>query len=175
MPKRRLILLRHAKSEHPLGTPDRERGLNPRGRKDAAKMGHYLAHHDLVPDLAVVSDSIRTRETWDLLTAELPAVPVRFEERIYEASPETILAVISAVEAKIKTLMILGHNPGLEDLSQVLIASGDVEARERLKEQLPTTGLVVIDFPIARWQDIHPHSGRLDRLIIPRALIAPTD
>jgi phosphohistidine phosphatase len=172
---RRLILLRHAKSEHPLGTADRERGLNPRGRKDAAKMGHYLAHHDLIPDLTIVSDSIRTRETWDLLTAELPKMPVKFDERIYEASADAILAVAGEIAARVRTLMIVGHNPGLQDLSQALIASGDVELREQLNEQLPTTGLVVIDFPVESWNELHPRSGRLDRFVIPRALITPTD
>jgi phosphohistidine phosphatase len=172
---RRLILLRHAKSEHPLGTPDLERGLNPRGRKDAAKMGHYLAHHALVPDLAIVSDSIRTRETWDMLTAELSAVPVRFDERIYEASADAIMNVIGETEARVRTLMIVGHNPGLQDLSHILIASGDVDARERLNEHLPTAGLVVTDFPVDRWDELHQHSGRLDRFIVPRTLVAPTD
>lgn len=138
-------------------------------------MGQYLAHHDLIPDLAIVSDSIRTRETWDLLTADLPTVPVRFEERIYEASVDAILTVIGAADAGLQSLMIIGHNPGLQDLSERLIASGDVEARERLNEQLPTTGLVVIDFPVSRWNELHPRSGRLDRFIIPRALTTPTE
>ena len=72
-------------------------------------------------------------------------------------------------------LMVVGHNPGLEEVCEVLIASGDIDAREQRKEHYPTSGLAVIDFAVDVWDAVHSHSGRLDRFIVPRALEAPTD
>ena len=70
------------------------------------------------------------------------------------------------------TLLLLGHNPGLHELALMLIASGDVEARERLREKLPTAGLVIVDFAFDDWVRLHPHSGRLERFVSPKSLEA---
>jgi phosphohistidine phosphatase len=70
----------------------------------------------------------------------------------------------------VRALLMIGHNPGLHDAARSLIASGDVEARERLNEGLPTSGLVVIDFPGKDWRKLHAPGGRLDRFITPRSL-----
>jgi len=75
----------------------------------------------------------------------------------------------------VHTLLVVGHNPGLQDLATMLIASGDVEARQRLKEKFPTSGLVVIDFALDDWSRVHAHAGRLDHFISPRSLAAATD
>src|SRR3954468_24768365 len=93
---RRLLLLRHAKAERSQpGGRDHDRVLAERGRADAKKLGLYLARHGFVPDRAVVSTAVRTCETWALLAAAfVKAPPVSFEERIYEASPQAILAAI---------------------------------------------------------------------------------
>ena len=72
-------------------------------------------------------------------------------------------------------LLVVGHNPGLHETARLLIASGDVEARERLNEGLPTSGLAVIDFAGRDWEKLHPHSGRLERFVTPRLLKAATD
>ena len=71
--------------------------------------------------------------------------------------------------------MVIGHNPGLHETARLLIASGDVEARERLNEGLPTAGLAVIDFAGEDWRKLHPHGGRLERFVTPRSLARPTD
>jgi phosphohistidine phosphatase len=170
----RLMLLRHAKSEKAeAGEPDRERHLNGRGRGDAPVIGAYMAHHALIPDLALVSPAVRTRETWERIVAELPNRPREtFEERLYNAGRQGILAVIKETAASVRTLMAVGHNPGLHDLARQLIASGDVEARERLNEGLPTSGLVVIDFAGNDWRKLHARSGRLMHFITPRSLAA---
>jgi phosphohistidine phosphatase len=65
---------------------------------------------------------------------------------------------------------VIGHNPGLHDLARLLIASGDVEARERLNEGLPTAGLAVIEFAAETWRKLHPQGGRLERFVSPRSL-----
>lgn len=174
---RRLMLLRHAKSERATpGSPDRDRKLNGRGRADAPTMGAYMARHGLVPDLAVVSAAARTRETWALVSAAFATPPpTLFEERIYETGPEALFAVIAETRPETKFLLLVGHNPGLHELAAVLIASGDVEARQHLGEALPTAGLVVIDLAFDDWNRLHPHAGRLERFVTPRSLAAATD
>lgn len=173
---RRLMLLRHAKTERAApGERDRDRKLIKRGRTDAPAIGAYMAHHRLTPDLALVSPAMRAQETWTLVAGAF-AKPPRFasDERIYNASPETLLAVIAGA-GKVPTLLLVGHNPGLQDLAVRMIASGDVDMRERLKENLPTSGLVVIDLPIDDWSLVHPHAGRLERYVSPRLIAAATE
>jgi len=174
---RRLILLRHAKSDWTgIGLKDRDRALAARGRDSAPKIGAYMAHHALVPDLVLVSTAIRARDTWGLVAeAFRRAPPVRYEERIYETGPKAIFDVIKAVDSEVHVLLVVGHNPGLRDLAEFLIASGDVDARQRLLDKFPTAGLAVIDFPVDDWAKLHPKSGRLDRFVAPRLLDMATD
>ncbi len=169
---RRLLLFRHSKAERPQpGERDDARALTDSGRADAIRMGHYLSRHDLIPDRAVMSPSARTIETWTLAAAALrPAPPADSDRRIYEAAALTLFNLISETSKAIGKLMLIGHNPGLQELALRLIASGDIEARERLQEELPTSGLAVIDFVFDDWAALHPHGGRLERFISPRAL-----
>ena len=194
---RRLMLLRHAKSDRPPGMPDHDRPLNRRGRDEAPLVGTYLAHNGLVPDRVLCSTSERTRETWDLAARALAGAappaqaaseprsagavkkkgsrsikrpPVDFDERLYAAEPQTILALLRETPPKVHSLLIVGHNPGIHEAALALIASGDVEARERLHEKFPTSGLAVIDFALDAWGKLHVRSGRLDRFITPRQL-----
>ena len=170
----RLMLLRHAKAEKAEpGMPDHARLLNARGRSDAALIGAYLARHSLDPDRVVVSTAQRTCETWEHLAAELAApVTAAFEDRLYNAGAPALLAVLKHTGPEVRSLLAIGHNPGLHDLARMLIASGDVEARERLNEGLPTSGLAVIDFAAADWRKLHAHGGRLERFVTPRSLAA---
>jgi phosphohistidine phosphatase len=172
----RLLLLRHAKAEKAApGARDHERALNPRGRSDAPLIGSYIARHALIPDRVLVSTARRTRETFDGVVTAFPArSTVSFEERLYDAKAEAILAVIKETPSDAASLLVIGHNPGLHDLAMLLIASGDVEARERLNEGLPTSGLAVIDFAADDWRKLHRRGGRLERFVSPRTL-APTD
>ncbi len=174
---RRLLLLRHAKSERlTLGADDMARKLNSRGRDDAPKIGMYMARHGLVPDRAMISPSARTRETWDLVAAAFPKRPPHvFDERLYEAGPEAILEVIRECRKAVPTLLVVGHNPGLQELAKLLIAAGDADARQRLSEKFPTAALAVIDFPFDDWAKLHPHAGRLDHFVSPRSLAAATE
>jgi phosphohistidine phosphatase len=173
----RLMLLRHAKTEKAaLGASDRERVLTARGRKDAPTIGAYLVDHALNPDRVIVSSARRTRETWERLALAFSTPPpAAYDERLYDAGPERILAVVSETERTASTLMVIGHNPGLHELAQLLIASGDVTARERLSEGLPTAGLAVIDFAGKDWRKLRPQGGRLERFVTPRSLKAATD
>ena len=172
----RLLLLRHSKAERGRsGERDHERQLAERGRDDAPKIGAYLAKHRYVPDQVVVSTSARTRETWSLAAAAMPGKPkVEFDERIYESTPKALLAVLRETGPKIRTLMMVGHNPSMQELAVQLVATGDIETRERLQEAFPTSGLAVIEFALDGWDRVHPQSGRLKLFITPRSIAEPT-
>ena len=174
---RRLLLLRHGKAERlQSGGRDHDRILAKRGRDDAEAIGAYLVRHKLIPDQALVSTSARTRETWGLVAkAFTKAPPVEFENTIYEAAPEAILKAIRATEPEAKTLLVVGHNPGMQQLAGLLIASGDVDARQRLLEEFPTAAFAMISFAVESWNGLHPEGGRLEHFVTPDALEAATD
>jgi phosphohistidine phosphatase len=174
---RRLLLLRHAKAERSEpGTKDISRVLIDRGRKDAARIGTYMAAHALVPDRVILSPAARTQETWKYAAAAFhPAPAAMSAERVYDATPHDILAIIKDTPASVHTLLVIGHNPGLHEFALMLIASGDIDARERLREKLPTSGLIIIDFAFDNWSKLHPQSGRLERFVSPRSLEAATN
>lgn len=174
---RRLLLLRHAKAERlQPGGRDQDRALTERGRADAKTLGAYLARHHSIPDRAVVSTAARTRETWvRAATAFGQAPPASFEDRLYNASPQVILEVIKETAAEVSTLLVIGHNPGLQELAAMLIATGDVEARERLGEEFPTSALATISFAAENWTGVHAHGGRLEHFVTPKSLTGATD
>jgi phosphohistidine phosphatase len=181
----RLMLLRHAKSDwsSSSGTPDMVRPLNARGEAAARLMGGYMARHRLIPQRVLCSPAQRTRETWAGISAQWgDDVEVAFEELLYAATPQAILSVIKAqgdardeAKAAVRILLVIGHNPGLQEAAELLIAAGDVSLRERLREKFPTSALAVIDFAADRWNRIHNRSGRLDRYVTPRSIAAETN
>ncbi len=173
---RRLLLLRHAKAERAVpSAPDRARKLDERGRKDAATMGAYLATHELLPDHVLVSPAVRTQETAKLAAAGWrPARETTTVKALYDAMPGDIFTAIQQAPAAAQTVLVIAHNPGLHELALMLIATGDIDAREALREKLPTSGLVIIDFAYDTWTELHPESGRLDRFVGPRSLEAAT-
>jgi phosphohistidine phosphatase len=133
------MLLRHAKSDWSRpGLPDRDRTLNARGREAAPMMAVHISNHGLAPQRVIVSSAVRTRETWKLMAPSFARKPETiFEQRLYEASPHTILSVIKETPDSIKSLMIVGHNPGLHTLALALVGSGD-GLREDLAAKFPT-------------------------------------
>jgi phosphohistidine phosphatase len=174
---RRLMLLRHAKSDWSApGRPDRERTLSTRGAKAAPLIGHYLADQDLIPDHAIVSTAERTRQTWQLLGERVTQPPsVSFDDRIYEAAPTDILAAIADAPKTAMSLLVVGHNPGLQSLALMLAGTGSGKARKALLEKYPTAGFAVIDFDLPDWKSLAPGSGRLERFITPRAIGGDAD
>lgn len=134
-------------------------------------MGRYLAREKLIPDLVLVSSARRTQETWGLLAEKLPsAIAKRDAEDLYEASAAKIAAVVQTIDPKVRTLMLIGHNPGFQDLADGLIGEGDADACARIRENFPTAALAVIEFDADRWKDLKPRSGMLERFITPRSL-----
>lgn len=174
---RRLLLLRHAKSDAAKpGQTDRNRALSARGRAAAPLIGAFLERHGFAPDLAAVSAAERTRETWALVAPHLSRAPkVIFEDRLYHAEPEAILEVIGEAPRSISTMLIVGHNPGLHELAIDLATSGDVDARANLSSGFGTANLAVFTFTVQDWSAIGAHGGRLERFIGPDALVTEPD
>jgi phosphohistidine phosphatase len=174
---RRLMLLRHAKSDRSQpGQRDHDRPLAPRGRETAPRIGAYMAGHGLRPDLVVCSTAARTRETWDLVAPAFgDPSRIAYDERIYKNDPAILLDVVKETAPGVHVLLLVGHNPSFQALAESLTASGHGDARQRLREKFPTAALAVIDFPVDAWGRVHPHSGRLDRLITPGLLAASPD
>jgi phosphohistidine phosphatase len=174
---RTLMLLRHAKAVPADGKiRDLDRPLSPRGHRDAPKIGAYMARHQLLPDRALVSPSRRTRETWELVGSTLgKRISATYEERLFEASPQTIIDVIKKIGTACTTLLVIGHNPSLHRVAVGLIATGDLDSREQLREKLPTSGLVIIEFPFEDWRKLQPQAGRISHFVTPNLLKAATD
>jgi phosphohistidine phosphatase len=174
---RRLILLRHSTAERAQpGRSDQDRVLTPQGRTDAAMVGAYLANHSFRPDHVVVSPAARTRETWRQIAAALRLAPeARFDERVYNAAAQALFGVVAETTDGIQTILMIGHNPGLHELAMLLVATGDIDIRERLRENFPTSGIAVIDFALDSWPKLHPRSGRLERFVSPKVIASATN
>lgn len=161
---RRLMLLRHAKSDRPVGVNDHERPLAARGLRQSKEMGRYLAKQALVPDLAIVSTAKRTQDTWRLVSAALDSeVALCREPRIYEATPDDILQVVTETDSCVKVLLLVGHNPGFERLATGLAGAGRPAALSRLEREFPTAALAVIDFSVDNWTEVAAGGGYLER------------
>lgn len=140
-----LVLLRHGKSDWSGDEPDHLRPLARRGRRQAPDAGRWLADNLGSIDLAIVSPATRTRETWRLAAAELEAAPpVREDERVYGGSAGSLIDVLREVSEDVATLVLVGHNPGIEDLAVILTDRS---------LPMPTSALVVIDLP-GPWSDL---------------------
>ena len=140
-----LILLRHAKSDWSGGEPDADRPLAPRGIRQAPKAGAWLAGYVRRLDLAVVSPAVRARATWDLVSAELDERPeVVLDERVYAASGRELLAVVGDLPPDAETVVLVGHNPGLEELVSELTGEW---------VELKTSAIAVVDLP-SGWAEV---------------------
>jgi phosphohistidine phosphatase len=166
----RLLLLRHGKAAWPDGMDDVERPLTKRGREASRRMGRYLADERLAPDLALVSPARRAQETWTFAKDPLGDVPMRSEPRIYEAPPDRLLTVVKGVEPDVGTLLVVGHNPGLQELLRLLLGNDERYAHGALITKYPTAGLAVVDLPVRAWHELSPRSGRLLRFVTPKTL-----
>jgi phosphohistidine phosphatase len=173
----RLFLLRHAKSDRAAGKhmQDFDRPLNARGRVATPRMGAYMKEKGYVPQLVLCSSAVRTQETLDLLLPFFsPAPKVRNSKTLYLAEWSTILKTVRDVPVGTQSVLVIGHNPGIERLAVALAlnASGAAErARaEKLVEKYPTAALAVFDLEGNGWASLRPGSGRLLDFVRPKDL-----
>ncbi|WP_375414485.1 histidine phosphatase family protein [uncultured Bradyrhizobium sp.] len=175
---RRLMLLRHAKTENDAPTgQDQDRRLDQRGRCDAAEIGGWIAKHPPFPDSVLVSPAVRSHQTWDIAAEAMhgaaPPPKVAFVPELYGADVSTLLQIVHAAAADDpQRLMLIGHNPGLHEFAFTLTGSGNPAGRTALADNLPTSGLVVIDFAIEDWGDVSFRGGQLELFISPKLLKA---
>ena len=142
-----LLVLRHAKSSwNDPALDDHERPLNKRGRRDGPRMGKLVREYGLIPDIVIASDAVRAQ-----LTAETVADAARYageillDRRLYMAGPADIVSLLRTVRENAETVMIVGHNPGLEELIEQLTGQ---------RQDLPTAALAQIVLPIDQWRDL---------------------
>jgi phosphohistidine phosphatase len=126
---RRLILFRHAKAESRApGEEDVDRALTARGRRDAALVAAVLARAGLAPDLALVSPALRARETWTCAQSSFPGVETQVRDGLYNATPEEVEAELDVGTQDAETVIVVGHNPSLQELSVILLIGGQGSA-----------------------------------------------
>jgi phosphohistidine phosphatase len=169
---RRLVVLRHAKSAWP-AVIDHERPLAPRGRRDAPAAGRWLHDGGYLPDQVICSTARRTRQTWEWAAPALQAAPpVTYDERVYDASVADLLTVIREVPASVATLLLIGHNPGMQELTLALASGGLENALLQVELKFPTAAIAVLSLP-GPWSDAAPGEARLADLAIPRGSTSP--
>lgn len=174
---RRLMLLRHAKTESdaPSGE-DFDRALDRRGHADSADIGRWLASSPYRADLVLISPALRARQTWDGMVPSLSETGARTDVAylpdLYLADPADLLRIIrDAATQDPRTLMVIGHNPGLHEMALMLAGTtGDFAMRHALAGNLPTSGLVVIDFDGDDWRNVMFRRGRLVLFVSPRLI-----
>jgi phosphohistidine phosphatase len=154
---------------------DVDRPLSARGRKAAVLMGDYIDDEELLPDLVLVSPARRARETWSLVQPALGPVTMRHEPRVYDAPAARLLSIIQELDPMAETVLIIGHNPGCEDLARLLASHGDGEALSRMRQKYPTAGLAVIDCDCPGWANVKARGGKLERFVTPKFLGAGED
>lgn len=136
-------------------------------------MAEWLKRQGLTPSLALVSTARRTQETWQLASPILGGVPKRDEAGLYEAPAERLLKLIGATEPSVADLMIVGHNPGLEDLAALLIRPRGGQAEDRLGTKYPTAGIAVLSLPVEDWRDVAPETALLEQFATPKTITRP--
>jgi phosphohistidine phosphatase len=154
-----LIVMRHAKAAELPGGPDFDRPLRPRGRRDSAAAGHWLAGNGFRPDLVLCSASERTRQTWEHLSAKLDGSPeFSAERRLYQADAEDVAEVIREAPETATTVLYIGHNPAAAELAALLTGA---------EPDFPTAAIAVVRLA-GDWASLAPGSGELVASWTPR-------
>ena len=172
---KRLFLLRHAKAQPADGgCEDVDRTLMFSGMQDAAAMARYLRKSDYQVDLILCSPSARTAQTAELILQALDS-EIEYRDNLYLAEPAKIIAAVRGSPAQISSLMVVGHNPGLE-ATAALLAREPVRRKERarheaLEEKFPTCALAILDFDVGRWRDVGQGGGKLAEFVRPKDLL----
>jgi phosphohistidine phosphatase len=170
---RTLYLLRHGKAE--AGAPggrDFDRALAPRGLRDADRMGAHLAERPEPPRFYLCSTARRATQTLDGVRKSLPlGARGEYHESLYLASAEQVFERICEVDDEIGSLLVVGHNPGLEQLAEMLAKPPPGDPQAVMVPRLPTAALAELRFDVTHWSDVAPRRGELE-LTTPKALAA---
>ena len=164
-----LGLLRHAKSDwDDMSLRDYDRGLNDRGKRGAAVMGGHIRAHGIAWDLLLASPAERVKRT---LEATRLDIPTRWDERLYLADSDALVALLQEIESEPQAVLVAGHNPGLQELVFDLVAAeNENDLFDEVTEKYPTATFAVLELAIDRWADCAPGCGKLVHLTRPRDL-----
>jgi phosphohistidine phosphatase len=164
-------LLRHAKSswDNP-DLPDRLRPLTRRGVRAVGTLARHLRRAGVAPGLVLCSSAVRAVQTWEGVAPGVPAgTPVEIDEAIYHAGAGDLLRRLQRMPAPVESVLVIGHNPGLEDLAVALVGAGDRALRERLATKFPTGGLATLEVA-GEWHDLRWGAATLVAYVVPRDL-----
>lgn len=168
----RLILMRHAKSDYPIGVGDHDRPLSERGRSDARAAAQWIAHQGEAllgaQPMILVSSAVRTQQTWTIVSTGAgldPRTDSRTEERLYEATDSVYLDVLREGLLESATVMVIGHNPATEAAARMLAPDVDSDAYHAMMRRFPTSAIAVIDLDA---ELLSPGQGILQAYVIPR-------
>ena len=165
---RTLVIVRHAKSSWDFDVDDHERPLSARGRRDAEALGRLLSQRSLRPDLVLCSTATRTRQTWDYAKAGgATSGDVRYLRDIYHAWVPELLSLIREVPDEIRTLLVLGHAPGIPDLVEHLCIRTDSPDWTQMDNKFPTSALAIVKVP-GPWAELGKDRAELGSFIVPR-------
>jgi phosphohistidine phosphatase len=169
MTMRTLHLLRHAKSSWDDDSlADHERPLSPRGVRDAKRIGKHLGTLPALPDLVLCSSAVRTRHTLDLVKSSLGGTAVHVEEGLYGASAGELLERLRGLPEAARSVLVIGHNPGIQDLTLDLAAPGQLYDAESVK--FPTCALATLALGDRTWSSVSQGDAELVGFTIPRDL-----
>lgn len=166
---RLIVVVRHAKAEQ-VGPTDLERELAPRGHEDAARAGAWLAGQGIAPDAALVSAAVRTRQTWAAIAGAAGwDLEPSYDRGLYTAGPETAMDLIRLTDDEVRTLVVVGHNPTVAFLAQLLDdGEGDPEAAGLMATGYPTSAMTVLAYDGA-WADLDAAAARVVAFHVGRA------
>jgi phosphohistidine phosphatase len=164
-----VYLLRHAKSDWSDQTlPDHARPLTPRGRRDAKRIAKHLGRRGIEPTLVLCSSAERTRQTLELVRPELGGAPVQIEDGLYAASNDELLERLRVLPEQSASVLVIGHNPGLQELALVLATPGGT--RRRVEAKFPTAALATLAVPYATWARLAASDAVLTAFVVPKQL-----
>jgi phosphohistidine phosphatase len=171
-----LYLLRHAKSDWGQPLTDHDRPLAGRGRRASRLLEAYLRAEGIKPAFVLCSSALRTRETLaHLLPALGDGTTISIERGLYGAGASALLARLRRVDDAVPSVMVIGHNPGTEDLARELAGNGDRTALSRIEAKFPTAAMATIELSHSRWRDLAPRRARLTGFVAPRDLVGTYD
>jgi len=164
-----LYLLRHAKSSWADSSlADRERPLAARGRRDSKRIAKHLLRNAIEPGLVLCSTAERARETLELLRPSLAGSAIDLEDELYGTSADTLLERLRLVPDEVESVMLIGHNPALQDLALVLASAG--AELERLEAKFPTAALATLALTSSTWPQLSRNEAVLAHWVVPKQL-----
>jgi phosphohistidine phosphatase len=166
---KRLYLLRHAKSSwKDTSLPDHDRPLAARGRRAAKTIARHLHERGVEPELVLCSSARRARETLERIEPALGTPAVHVEDDLYAASAPALLERLRSVPDHVESVMLIGHNPGLQDLA--LDVARPSPTADELSAKYPTAALATLELSVSTWQELDCGAGELTALVRPRDL-----